>query len=61
LKDWFQTSSEWQEVKTVLPVADSLVHLRINPGKDCVGVELHSIELRRQDAKPQNWHFGALD
>ena len=58
--DW-PTSSEWQEVKIQLPVADSLVHLRINPGKDCAGVEIQSIELRGQNAKPQIWHFGALD
>jgi uncharacterized sulfatase len=58
--DW-PTSSEWKEVKTELPVSDSLVHLRINPGKDCAGVEIQSIELRGKDAKPQIWHFGALD
>ncbi len=58
--DW-PTSSEWQEVKTELPVSDSLVHIRINPGKDCTGLEIQSIELRGQDAKPQIWHFSALD
>ena len=58
--DW-PTSSEWQEVKTELPVADSLVHIRINPGKDCTGLEIQSIELRGKDGKPQIWHFGSLD
>ena len=55
------TSSDWQEVKIELPVADRLVHLRIHPGKACAGVEIQSIELRGHAAKPQIWHFGALD
>ena len=58
--DW-PASSGWQEVKIELPVADSLVHLRINPGKDCVGVKIQSIEMRGQNAKPQIWRFGLLD
>ena len=51
------TSSDWQEVKTDLPARGSLIHLRINPGKDCTGVEIQSIELRGKDAKPQIWRF----
>ena len=58
--DW-PTSSEWQEVKTELPVLDSLIHLRINPGKDCAGVEIQSIQLLGKDATPQIWHFGSLE
>jgi uncharacterized sulfatase len=54
--DW-PTSSAWQEVKVELPIADSLVHLRINPGKNCAGMEIQSIELHGKSGKPQTWRF----
>jgi hypothetical protein len=51
------TSSDWRDVKAELPASGSLVHLRINPGKDCTGVEIQSIELRGKNAKAQIWRF----
>jgi len=54
--DW-PASTEWREVTAELPVGDSLIHLRINPGQDCAGVEIQSIELRGKDAKVQSWQF----
>jgi hypothetical protein len=44
-------------VKAELPVSDSLIHIRINPGKGCAGLEIQSIELRGKGTKPQTWHF----
>ena len=54
--DW-PTSSEWQEVKTELPLSGRLLHLRINPAKDASGIEIQSIELRGSDGKSQKWQF----
>ena len=54
--DW-PTSAEWREVKAELPARGSLIHLRINPGKDCTGLEIESIELRGKDGKAQIWRF----
>lgn len=54
--DW-PTSSEWQEVKVVLPVKGKLIHLRIMPPKGSSGLEVQSIELQGTDGKPQIWRF----
>jgi hypothetical protein len=42
--DW-PTSAEWQEVKVELPVKSRLMHLRITPAKESVGLEVRSITL----------------
>ena len=54
--DW-PKASEWQEVKVELPVGGSLIHLRIKPGTECIGLEIQSIELRGKDAEPRIWRF----
>jgi arylsulfatase A-like enzyme len=54
--DW-PTSAEWQDVKAELPVDGMLIHIRLNPGRDCTGLEVQSIELRGKDSKPHVWRF----
>lgn len=54
--DW-PSSSEWGEVKAVLPVEGNLIHLRIIPPKDSSGLEIQSIELLGKDGKAQSWRF----
>jgi len=53
------TSSEWQEIKVVLPVEGNLIHLRIMPPKGTTGLEVQSIELQGKDGKAQSWRFDA--
>ncbi len=54
--DW-PASSDWREVKAVLPVKGNLIHVRILPPKGSSGLEVQSIELQGKDAKPQIWRF----
>jgi uncharacterized sulfatase len=54
--DW-PTSAEWQDVKVEIPAKGHLIHLRITPAKESLGLAVQSIELRGHDAEPQVWHF----
>ncbi len=56
--DW-PTSAEWQEVKVELPVQGRLIHLRISPANESMGLEIQSIELRSPDGKAQTWRFNS--
>jgi hypothetical protein len=54
--DW-PTSGEWQEVKAELPVKDRLVHLRITPARDCMGLDIESIALKGNSGTPVTFRF----
>jgi uncharacterized sulfatase len=54
--DW-PTSTDWQEIKTELPVKGQLIHLRISPAKGSIGLEVQSIQLRPTRGEPQVWRF----
>ncbi|NBV22763.1 MAG: sulfatase [Proteobacteria bacterium] len=53
------TSSEWQEVKALLPVKGRLVHLRITPAKASSGIELRSITLTPPQGVATTFNFGS--
>ena len=54
--DW-PTTADWKEVTVALPLTSSLVHLRINPGKEVDGLEIQSIALRGKDGESKIWKF----
>ena len=54
--DW-PTSAQWQEIQTELPAEGRLIHLRILLPRDARGLEIQSIQLQSQDAKPRIWRF----
>ena len=51
------TTTDWQEVKAVLPVKDRLVHLRITPARDCKGLEIESIAFKGNSDAPLTFQF----
>lgn len=54
--DW-PDSAEWREVTTLIPVKDTLIHLRITPAQGSQGFELQSIQFRGKNGKVQSWRF----
>lgn len=51
-------SGEWHEVITTLPITGKLIHLRIGTPRDGNGIEVMSIELKGDSAKPPvMWKF----
>lgn len=51
------TSADWQEIKAELPVKGSLVHLRITPAKESVGLEVQSITIAPATGEPSRFSW----
>ena len=54
--EW-SASTEWQELKTELPVKGVLLHLRLTPTKGGEGIEVQSIALVPPSGKPSVFDF----